>query len=107
MKAEKHTWLNLVGTVPDDKDYTKWSPQHFSTWLMSKMRYMFVPRRTNVHHLYSFWVVTDLRKPAGRQLLREALEYIVSESYNFIVVIILQVVYKHVHVQVSGIIIMH
>lgn len=88
LKAEKHTWLNLVGTVPDDKDYTKWSPQHFSTWLMSKMRYMFVPRRTNVHHLYSFWVVTDLRKPAGRQLLREALEYIESNADVRITVII-------------------
>lgn len=46
---------------------------------MSKLRYIYVPRRTNVRHLYTFWVVTDLNDSTGRQLLREALEYIVSD----------------------------
>lgn len=79
LKPEKHTWLNLIGTAPSDDDYNKWSPQDLSTWLMNRMRYIHVPRRTNVHHLYTFWIVTDLHDSAGRQLLREALEYIVSE----------------------------
>ncbi|XP_076247159.1 UDP-glucose-glycoprotein glucosyltransferase isoform X2 [Calliopsis andreniformis] len=81
LKGEKHTWLNLIGTIPNDKDYTQWSPQDLSTWLMNKMHYLFVPRRVNViNHLYSFWVVTDLKDPAGRQLLREALDYIESNG---------------------------
>ncbi|XP_053979752.1 UDP-glucose:glycoprotein glucosyltransferase isoform X1 [Hylaeus volcanicus] len=88
LKAEKHTWLNLIGTVPNDEDYTKWSPQDLSTWLMNRLRYVFVPRRTSVHHLYSFWVVTNLNDPAGRQLLREALEYIESNADVRVTVII-------------------
>lgn len=47
---------------------------------MNRMHYMFAPRRTNVHHLYSFWVVTNLKDANGRKLLREALDYIVSDE---------------------------
>lgn len=79
LKADKNAWLNLIGTIPENDDYTKWSPQDLSTYLMKKMHYFFVPRRSNVHHLYSFWIVTDLRSLSGRQLLREALEYIVCD----------------------------
>lgn len=79
LKPEKHTWLNLIGTIPNDKDYSKWSPQDLSTWLMDRMRYLYVTRRTSVHHLYTFWVVANLNDAEGRQLLREALEYIVSD----------------------------
>lgn len=85
LKPEKHTWLNLVGSIPNDEDYAKWSPQDLSTWLMNKMRYMYVPRRTSVHHLYTFWIVANLNDPDGRRLLREALEYMVSDfSYLFL-----------------------
>ncbi|XP_029039597.1 UDP-glucose:glycoprotein glucosyltransferase [Osmia bicornis bicornis] len=80
LKPEKHTWLNLIGTLPNDDDYTKWSPQDLSTWFMNRMRYVFVPRRTNVHHLYTFWIAADLNDSEGRQLLREALEYIESNA---------------------------
>ncbi|XP_076640007.1 UDP-glucose-glycoprotein glucosyltransferase [Colletes latitarsis] len=80
LKAEKYTWLNLIGTLPKDENYTKWSPQDLTTWLMNRMRYVYVQRRTNVHHLYTFWVVTNLNDPTGRQLLREALEYIESNA---------------------------
>ncbi|OAD52233.1 UDP-glucose:glycoprotein glucosyltransferase [Eufriesea mexicana] len=88
LKPEKHTWLNLIGTIPNDEDYNKWSPQDFSTWLMSILRYIYVPRRTNIHHLYTFWVVTDLNDSAGRQLLCEALEYIESNADVRITVIV-------------------
>ncbi|XP_048265271.1 UDP-glucose:glycoprotein glucosyltransferase isoform X3 [Bombus terrestris] len=88
LKPEKHTWLNLIGTIPNDKDYSKWSPQDLSTWLMDRMRYMYVTRRTSVHHLYTFWVVANLNDAEGRQLLREALEYIDSNADVRISVII-------------------
>ncbi|XP_076685306.1 UDP-glucose-glycoprotein glucosyltransferase isoform X3 [Andrena cerasifolii] len=88
LKTEKHTWLDLIGTAPDDENYVKWSPQDFSTWLMNRMHYMFAPRRTNVHHLYSFWVVTNLRDANGRKLLREALDYIESNADVRIAVIV-------------------
>lgn len=91
LKPEKHTWLNLIGTMPNDEDYNKWSPQDLSTWLMNKMRYIYVPRRTTVHHLYTFWIVTNLNELKGRQLLREALEYIVSDLlYILFIYIIIQ-----------------
>ncbi|XP_043524015.1 UDP-glucose:glycoprotein glucosyltransferase isoform X1 [Frieseomelitta varia] len=88
LKPEKHTWLNLIGSIPNDEDYTKWSPQDLSTWLMNKMRYMYVPRRTSVHHLYTFWIVANLNDPEGRRLLREALEYIESNADVRITVIV-------------------
>ncbi|CAL7942835.1 unnamed protein product [Xylocopa violacea] len=88
LKSEKHTWLNLIGTAPDDQDYGKWNPQDFSTWLMNRMRYMYVPRRTQTHHLYTFWIVANLNDVEGRQLLREALEYIESNVDVRITVIV-------------------
>lgn len=77
---DKHAWLNLIGTIPEgeDLDYNKWSHQDLSTHLMKKMYYFFVPRRSNTHHMYSFWIVADLKSLLGRQLLREALIYVVS-----------------------------
>lgn len=88
LKVDKNAWLNLIGTIPEDTDYTKWSSQNLSTYLMKKMHYFFVPRR-NMRHLYSFWVVADLKSPSGRQLLREALEYIVCNlELNFICIIV-------------------
>lgn len=77
LKVDKNAWLNLIGTIPEDENYIKWSSQDLSTYLMKKMHYFFVPRRSSVHHLYSFWIVADLRSLSGRQLLREALEYVV------------------------------
>lgn len=74
---DKNAWLNLIGSIPEDEDYTKWSIQDLSTYLMKKIHYFFVPRRSNTHHLFSFWIVTDLKSLSGRQLLREALEYVV------------------------------
>nr|XP_012149315.1 PREDICTED: UDP-glucose:glycoprotein glucosyltransferase isoform X2 [Megachile rotundata] len=88
LKSEKHTWLNLIGTLPNDEEYTKWSPEDLSTWLMTKLNYLFVPRRTNVHHLYTFWIVTNLNDAKGRQLLREAFEYIESNADVRITIII-------------------
>lgn len=79
LKVDKNAWLNLIGAVPEDENYTKWSPQDLSSYLMKKMFYFFVPRRSKVHHLYSFWIVADLRSLSGRQLLREALEYVVRD----------------------------
>ncbi|XP_017891944.1 UDP-glucose:glycoprotein glucosyltransferase isoform X2 [Ceratina calcarata] len=81
LKPERHAWLNLIGTVPkDEEDYTRWNPQDLSTWLMNRMRYIYVSRRTTVHHLFTFWVVTNLNDPKGRKLLREALEYVESNA---------------------------
>ncbi|GAB1859552.1 UDP-glucose:glycoprotein glucosyltransferase [Camponotus japonicus] len=86
LKVDKNAWLNLIGTIPEDDNYR--SPQDLSTYLMKKMLYFFVPRRSNVHHLYSFWIVTDLRSFSGRQLLREALEYVESNTDARISIII-------------------
>ncbi|XP_050455971.1 UDP-glucose:glycoprotein glucosyltransferase isoform X2 [Cataglyphis hispanica] len=80
LKVDKNAWLNLIGTIPEDENYIKWSSQDLSTYLMKKMHYFFVPRRSSVHHLYSFWIVADLRSLSGRQLLREALEYVESNT---------------------------
>ncbi|XP_033331398.1 UDP-glucose-glycoprotein glucosyltransferase isoform X1 [Megalopta genalis] len=88
LKAEKHTWLNLIGTAPSDENYTKWSPEDYSTWLMNRLHYLYMPRRTSVHHLYSFWVVTDLKSPAGRLLLRETLDYLESNVHIRITIIV-------------------
>ncbi|XP_011150844.1 UDP-glucose:glycoprotein glucosyltransferase isoform X1 [Harpegnathos saltator] len=88
LKVDKHAWLNLIGTIPEDEDYIKWSHQDLSTYLMKKMYYSFVPRRSNTHHMYSFWVVADLKSLLGRQLLREAFIYIESNTDARISVII-------------------
>jgi len=77
LKVDKNAWLNLIGTMPDDEDYTKWSSQDLSSYLMKEMRYFYVPRRNNMHHLYSFWIVADFNSLSGRQLLREAIGYVV------------------------------
>jgi UDP-glucose:glycoprotein glucosyltransferase len=77
LKVDKNAWLNLIGTMPDDEDYTKWSSQDLSSYLMKEMHYFFVPRRNNMHHLYSFWIVADFNSLSGRQLLREAIGYVV------------------------------
>lgn len=82
LKVDKNAWLNLIGTIPEDENYTKWASQNLSTYLMKKMHYFFVPRR-NMRHLYSFWVVADLKSLSGRQLLREALEYVVCNLYSY------------------------
>ncbi|KYM95086.1 UDP-glucose:glycoprotein glucosyltransferase, partial [Cyphomyrmex costatus] len=87
LKVDKNAWLNLIGTVPEDDDYTKWASQNLSTYLMKKMHYLFVPRR-NIRHLYSFWVVADLKSLSGRQLLQEALEYVESNTDARISIII-------------------
>lgn len=88
LKVDKHSWLNLIGTAPEDNNYTKWSHQDLSSWLMEKMQYLFVPRRSSLYHLYSFWIVTDLRLQAGRKLLEEALIYIESNADARITLII-------------------
>lgn len=85
LKMDKNKWLNLIGSIPEDEDYIKWSPQDLSTYIMKNMRYFFVPRRSTTHHFYSFWIVTDLKSSAGRQLLREALEYVVRSKLNLYV----------------------
>ncbi|XP_011341647.1 UDP-glucose:glycoprotein glucosyltransferase isoform X1 [Ooceraea biroi] len=79
-KVDKNAWLNLIGTIPENEDYTKWSSQDLSSYLMTKMHYFFVPRRSNTLHQYSFWIVADFNSLLGRQLLREALEYVESNS---------------------------
>ncbi|XP_043284000.1 UDP-glucose:glycoprotein glucosyltransferase isoform X2 [Venturia canescens] len=76
LQTEKNKWLNLIGTVPNNEDYKSWNPQDMAAWLMAKTNYLSVPRRTSVRHLYSFWIVVDLETEAGRKLLREALEYL-------------------------------
>lgn len=90
LKVDKNAWLNLIGTIPEDDDYTKLSSQNLSTYLMKKMHYFFVPRR-NMRHLYSFWVVADLKSLSGRQLLREALEYVVCNlDFMYIIMYIIK-----------------
>lgn len=84
MKVDKHAWLNLIGTIPEDKDFTKWSPQDASSWLMKNMKYLFISRRSSLHHLYSFWIVTDLRLESSRKILGEALVYIVCKYFTII-----------------------
>ncbi|XP_024937212.1 UDP-glucose:glycoprotein glucosyltransferase isoform X2 [Cephus cinctus] len=80
LKVDKSTWLNLVGVPPEDQEYVKWSSQDASAWLMENMRYVSASRRDNMHHLYSLWIVADLKESMGRQLLREALEYVESNA---------------------------
>jgi len=94
LKVDKNAWLNLIGTIPEDDDYTKWASQNLSTYLMKKMHYFFVPRR-NMRHLYSFWVVADLKSLSGRQLLREALEYVVCNLELYFMFL----TYTHTHTQ--------
>lgn len=78
LKVEKNSWLNMIGDVPKTEDVSVWSAQDTSTWLMEKMRYVYITRRSAVNHLYSFWIIVDLNLSVGRQLLREAFEYVVS-----------------------------
>ncbi|XP_012274348.1 UDP-glucose:glycoprotein glucosyltransferase isoform X2 [Orussus abietinus] len=80
LRVEKSTWLNLIGKAPKDEDFTKWGAQDAFTWLMDKMHYLYVPRRSSLHHLYSFWIAVDLNKPSGRELLLEALEFLKSNT---------------------------
>lgn len=79
LKVEKHNWLDMIGSVPKTNEIAKWSSQDTSAWLMEQMNYIYISRRTAVRHLFSFWIVVDLNLAAGRQLLREAFEYVVSK----------------------------
>lgn len=76
-------WLNLIGTVPDNKEFTKWSSEDISSWIMHNAHYLYIPHRTSRNHLYTFWIVTDLNTFLGRKLLGEVLEYIVSSLHQF------------------------
>ena len=78
LKMDKDNWLNLIGTVPQDNDFAKWSPQDTSSWIMEKSRYLYAPRKSIIHHLYSLWIVLDLEDAEGRKLLHETLEYLVG-----------------------------
>ncbi|XP_058805620.1 UDP-glucose:glycoprotein glucosyltransferase [Phymastichus coffea] len=78
LKGEKDVWLNLIGSVPNDVDYKKWSFQDMSTWLIENTRYVYIPRKTIINHLYTVWIVTDLDLKTGRKLLSEALDYLES-----------------------------
>lgn len=79
LKGDKDVWLNLIGTVPNDDDFKKWSVQDMSTWLMETTRYVYVPRKSVTNHLYTLWVVTDLELESGRKLLTETLDYLVRD----------------------------
>ncbi|XP_016841360.1 UDP-glucose:glycoprotein glucosyltransferase isoform X1 [Nasonia vitripennis] len=80
LKAEKNNWLNLIGSLPTDTDYKKWSSQDISTWLMENLKYLYIPRKTVTNHLYTLWIAADLELPAGRKLMKEALDYLESNT---------------------------
>lgn len=79
LKTENSKWLNLIGTVPENTDYKKWSSQDMSTWLMEQIRYLYVPRKNVVNHLYNIWIAVDLELESGRKLLEETLHYLVRK----------------------------
>lgn len=81
LKAEKNNWLNLIGSLPTDTDYKKWSSQDTSTWLMDNLKYVYIPRKTVTNHLYTLWIAADLELPEGRKLMKEALDYLVIRRF--------------------------
>ncbi|XP_046423993.1 UDP-glucose:glycoprotein glucosyltransferase isoform X1 [Neodiprion fabricii] len=80
LKVEKHNWLDLIGSMPETNEISKWSSQDTSNWLMERMKYVYISRRSAVHHLFTFWIVVDLNLSIDRQLLREAFEYVKSNA---------------------------
>ena len=82
LKMDKDMWLNLIGDVPQNNDYVKWSQQDASSWIMENSRYIFAPRKSVTHHLYSLWIVLDLQEAESRKLLLETLEYLVGNFFK-------------------------
>ena len=84
LKVEKSTWLNLIGSVPADEEFLKWSSQDKSSWLLDSMHYLFIPRKSISQHYYTIWIAVDLEVAAGRQLINEVLNYLVIRISIFI-----------------------
>lgn len=86
MKDEKDCWLDLIGSVPTDMNFFKWSLQDKSTWLINNIRYLHTPRKIT-NHEYTLWIAVDLEVSSGRKLLKETLDYLVNNlNYtNFII----------------------
>ncbi|XP_011503813.1 PREDICTED: UDP-glucose:glycoprotein glucosyltransferase [Ceratosolen solmsi marchali] len=80
LKTEKNIWLNLIGSIPKNNDYTKWSSQDISSWLMKHLCYLYIPRKSVSSHVYTLWIVADLELELGRKLLKEALIYLESNA---------------------------
>ncbi|XP_063978446.1 UDP-glucose:glycoprotein glucosyltransferase isoform X2 [Diachasmimorpha longicaudata] len=80
LKNDKSQWLNLVGEAPTTQDVYSWSPEDTSAWLIQNSNYLYIPRRKKTQHLYTYWIITNLERPDGRLLLREALEYLKSNG---------------------------
>ncbi|XP_060516530.1 UDP-glucose:glycoprotein glucosyltransferase isoform X2 [Cylas formicarius] len=47
---------------------------------IENLKYFSIPKKGKQHHSITYWVVCDLNQVKGRQLLREALEHLKSES---------------------------
>lgn len=82
LKMDKDMWLQLNGNVPKDKEFTKWSKEDSSAWVMENSRYLYVSRKSATRHLYSLWIVLDLEEADSRKLLAETLEYLVCSFIN-------------------------
>ncbi|XP_034947696.1 UDP-glucose:glycoprotein glucosyltransferase [Chelonus insularis] len=80
LKTDEDQWLNLIGNLPSDDRIDSWNSQDMSTWLMKNSHYLYMPRRSSGRHLYTYWIVADLEDPNGRELLREALDYLESNA---------------------------
>ncbi|XP_014235480.1 UDP-glucose:glycoprotein glucosyltransferase [Trichogramma pretiosum] len=82
LKTENNIWLNLIGSIPDNTDYHKWSSQDKSVWLMDNMQYICVSRKNVPSHLYTIWITVNLEEHSGRMLLKETLNYLESNADN-------------------------
>ncbi|XP_043469354.1 UDP-glucose:glycoprotein glucosyltransferase [Leptopilina heterotoma] len=81
LKMDKDMWMQLNGNVPKDKEFTKWSKEDSSAWVMENSRYLYVSRKSTTRHLYSLWIVLDLEEADSRKLLAETLEYLEGNAY--------------------------
>ncbi|KAK0098278.1 hypothetical protein PV326_009913 [Microctonus aethiopoides] len=80
LQTEKAQWSNLIGSIPTNDDVSNWSPQDTSAWLIENSKYLFMPRRSNKRHFYTYWIALDLEEEKGRQLLNDALNYLKSNA---------------------------
>lgn len=81
LKMDKDMWLNLIGNLPLNKEFTKWNIEEASAWIIQNSRYFFISRKSTTRHLYSLWIVLDLEETHSRRLLAETLEYLVNNLF--------------------------
>lgn len=71
----------MVGSIPEEIDYKKWSYEETSTWIIENINYLYALRKSNKTHIYTLWIAIDLHLQSGRKLLKEALDYLVKNSF--------------------------